>query len=565
MIARLRGTWARTLTVLILFACTLPAFAQTRAWLDREQVTFGETATLNIETNASVQQIDYAPLTADFEIAGQTVRRSFERVNGRSSTRSLFAVGIRPRGPGVITVPALRVGNSSTEALRMTVKPPTVQPVSSDADAFLQTEVDAETPYVQQAVGMVVRLFVGVNLLSGQLDQDTPPGSSLQQVGEDVRYQRQIGGRRYNVIERSYLLTPERSGELMIPGARFNGQAVSGFFDRTFGDGRTPLSAAALPKRLQVRRIPVDAPQPWLPLRDLRLRYVQVPTQARAGVATAVEVEMIADGASATQLPALDFPQSPDVQVFADPPQTEVQLLAGRPRATLRQRISIVPLHAGSLSLAGPSVPWWDARQGIARTATLPPLVLQVAPGAMTNDADIDAGSDINLEPSTGRAAQHVSNSPAMKLIADSRHLLPVLAVMLGLLAVLCGWWFARHRKVTASVMAEASPTVNATLPKAISLKDALKAGELAGIAHALCKAADLPDDDLDALRTRLDDTAQRDAVSLLQAARWADSAGERDPALALASLRAAFARGLHLRSQRPPPDVILPPLYPQS
>ncbi len=565
MISGLRRACTHTVMILILLCFALPAFAQTRAWLDRQQVTFGETATLNIETNASVQQIDYAPLTVNFEIAGQTVRRSFEWVNGRSSTRSLFAVGIRPRGPGLIMVPALRVGNSSTEPQQMTVMPPTVQPANTDADAFLQTEVDAEAPYVQQAVGMVVRLFVGVNLLSGQLDQDTPPGTSLQQVGEDVRYQRQMDGRRYNVIERRYLLTPERSGELIIPGARFNGQSVSGFFDGGIGDGRTPLSAAAPAQRLQVRKIPADATQPWLPLHDLRLRYLQVPTQARAGVATTVEVEMIADGASATQLPALEFPQTPDAQVFADPPQTEVQLVDGRPRATLRRRIAVVPLRAGLLSLAGPSVQWWDARQGITRTATLPPLVLQVATGAVPSGANPDTGSSIKLESSTEPATLPVSNWPAVKLLSGFRHLLPLLAVMLGLVLLMSAWWLARIRKSGGGEVVLPPSSLMGASPKTPSLADALKTGELGGIAHALCTVAGLPDDDLDTLRTRLDDAAQRAAVDQLQAARWGFGDGKRDPALALASVRVAFAKGLHLQTAQPLPDIILPPLYPKS
>lgn len=559
MSASLRVACARALVLLVLLACALPAFAQTRAWLDREQVTFGETATLNIETDASVRQIDYAPLAASFDIAGQTVRRSFQRVNGRSSTRSLFAVGIRPRGPGVMTVPALRVGDSSTQPLRMTVMPPSVQPAGSEADAFLETEVDAETPYVQQAVGMVVRLYVGVNLQSGQLDQDTPPGSSLQQVGEDLRYQRQIDGRRYSVVERRYLLIPERSGELMIPGARFNGQSVSDFFDGGFGGGRKPLSAAAPGKRLQVRQIPANASQPWLPLRDLRLRYLQVPRQARVGVATTVELEMIADGASAAQLPALGFPQSPDVQVFADPPQTEVQLVDGRPRATLRQRVSIVPIRAGSLSLTGPSVQWWDARQGVARTATLPPLALQVAPATMAGDAGRAAGSDGKLQPSATPVARDQDASPAMHAWTGFRYLLALLAAMLALVVLAGWWWFARHRKAGAGAVVAKPPAANAASPKAASLADALKAGELGGISIALCNAADLAGDDLDALRMRLDDAGQLAAIDQLQAARW----GGHDSGVALAALRAEFARGLKLRSQRHQENVILPPLYP--
>ncbi|MDQ3160351.1 MAG: BatD family protein [Pseudomonadota bacterium] len=557
MNATVRLACARALMTLMLLACAHPVCAQTRAWLDREQVTYGETATLNIETDASVKQIDYAPLTASFEVGGQTVRRSFQRVNGRSSTRSLFAVGIRPRGPGIVTVPALRVGGASTEPLRMTVMPPSVQRASSNADAFLETEVDAESPYVQQAVGVVVRLSVGVDLLSGQLDQDQPPDASLQQVGEDVRYQRQLDGRPYSVIERRYLLIPERSGTLVIPGARFNGQAVGGFFDRAFGDGREPLSAAAPVKRIQVRKIPVDAPQPWLPLHDLRLGYLQLPQQGRAGVATTVELEMIADGASATQLPSLQFPPSQDAQVFAEPPQTEVQLVNGRPRATQRRRISIVPLRAGTLRVAGPSVQWWDAKKGIARTATLPPLVLQVAPGV----ANSDAGDDPALKPAAEKALRTGADAPAAFGFSGLRQQLPWLAGLLGLVVLLGGWWFSRHRKAGVGRVAVITTPAIDPLPKVPSLDEALKVGELGSIAEALCNAAGLPGENLDALRERLNDVTQVAAVNQLQAARW----GDGDASVALVSLRSAFARGLQLQRRSQPPKVMLPPLYPQA
>lgn len=553
--------WIRVWAVLVLLACALPAVAQTRAWLDREQVTYGETATLNIETDASVQRIDYSPLTANFDIAGQTVRRSFERVNGKSSTRSLFAVGIRPRGPGVVTVPALRVGNSSTEPLRMTVMPPEVQPASSNADAFVETEIDADRPYVQQAVGMVVRLFVGVNLLSGQLDQDPPSAASLQQVGEDLRYQREIDGRRFGVIERRYLLIPERSGELLVPGARFNGQSVSGFFDGAFGDGRKALSAAAPTKRLQVQPIPANAPQPWLPLHDLRLRYVQVPSQARAGAATTIELEMIADGASASQLPALAFPPSKEAQVFADPPQTDVELVGGRPQATVHRRISIVPLHAGTLSLPGPRIEWWDATQGLARTATLPPLTLQVSPGLATNDETDDAAATGSAHTSTEVAVPGDGGSRVARLMGGYRQVLPWLAGVLGLAVLLGGWWIARHRDTGPDVGGANPPTANGAPARTPSLADALKAGDLAGIGEALCKAADLPADDLDMLRMRLDDAGQVAAVDRLQAARW----GDGDTHATLVALRAAFGKGVRLRRKARAAETLLPPLYPRS
>lgn len=543
--------WLARACVVLLAVCALPAMAQTRAWLDRAQVTYGETATLNIETSDSVQQVDYRPLATQFDVGGQTVRRSLEIVNGRSRAKSLFAVGLRPRGPGVLTVPALRVGGTMTTPLRLVVLPPSVQPAGSDADAFVETVIDAAQPYVQQSVGLVVRLHVAVPLLSGQLDQDDVAGASLQRVGEDIQYQREIGRRRYTVIERRYLLIPERSGALVVPGARFNGQGVGGFFDDLFGDGRKALSAAAPTKRLQVQAIPAAAAQPWLPLRDLRLRYAQLPRTARMGEAATIEVEAIADGARASQLPLLAIAETPDAQVFADPAQSDEQFIEGRPRTTLRRRIAIVPLKAGAVSLPGPRIEWWDAVQGVARTAMLPPVQLQVAPGIAPSSSTADAGNAADGGDAVDRAG-------APGDVAAPPTWVWVLAGLAMLLAALA-WRGRRRAPPQGDAIAEASVVAPAT-PAATSLASALRGGDLAQVAQALCADAGLADGDLDAVRARLEDAAQRDAVERLQSARW----GGGDAADALAVMRTAFANGARWRASKAKRAPVLPPLYPE-
>ena len=529
----------------LLAVIVLPVHAQTRAWLDRAQVGHGETATLNIQTDQSVSSIDYAPLQRQFDVGGQTVRRSYQRANGRSTTTSLFAVGIRPRAPGVFSVPALRVGDTTTAPLQLTVMAPSVMPASGDADAFVETVVDAARPYVQQAVGVQVRLHYAVPLMSGQLEQDPPTGASLRQVGEDLTYQRQIDGRRYNVVERRFLLIPERSGVLTLPGARFNGQTMGGFFDQVFDDGRKAVSAASPTKRLDVQPIPAQAPQPWLPLHDLKLRYAQAPTQARAGEAVAVEIEVIADGASAAQLPPVTLTDTPGVQLFADPPQVDEQFVDGRPRSILRRRISIVPLQAGTVSVDGPRIEWWDAAQGVARTAMLPPLQLQVAPGE---------GVSANPEGAPAKP-EAAAESDAAAASAFWSRWWPWLALGGVVVLAALAWW--RWPRASQDVAPE--PDVTRTMPMP-PLKAALAGGDLAVIAQALSAAAGLNGDDLDALRKRLDDAAQVDAITQLQAARW----GEGDAGSALAALRQAFAKGPRWRVATRASESLLPPLYPE-
>ncbi|MBX4377767.1 hypothetical protein K4H02_22175, partial [Mycobacterium tuberculosis] len=46
---------------------------------------------------------------------------------------------------------------------------------------------------------------------------------------------------------------------------------------------------------------PAQAPQPWLPLQSLQLRYTSAPTSARTGEAANVVVEAVAEGATRAQ------------------------------------------------------------------------------------------------------------------------------------------------------------------------------------------------------------------------------------------------------------------------
>lgn len=533
----------------LLLAClTLPAHAQTRAWLDRSEIAFGETVALNIETDQSVDAADYAPLEKQFDIAGQTLRRSLEWTNGRSRSRTLLAIGLRPRAPGVITIPPLRVGAATTEPLRLVVRPPAAHSASASSDLFVETEVDDDHPYVQQSVGVTVRLNYALPLQSGELTQDPPDGATLQQIGEDRRYTRELDGRSYRVVERHYLLIPERSGALTVPGARFNGLRDSDVFSTLFGGGdRQDVAVAAPARRIEVRPIPAAASQPWLPLRDLSLRYLRKPTRARAGEAVQVEIGMTADGATDVQLPPLELGGVTGAQVFADPAQTDTQVIDGKLRATVRRTFSLVPGQSGPLTIPGPSVSWWDAAAGVARTTQLPPLQLDVAAGSAApgNGAPVDGA---NAAAANGAASGGARPSPET---AGSPEGWAIAASLAGVLLLsLLGVVLWRRRSTNAPVRQEPPPM---PLPKV------LDGGDFAQISLALTRQTNLPPGDLEGVIARLDDASQREAVELLQAALW----GGGSAAEALQTLRAAFAKGAHWRHPASPSSDLLPPLYP--
>ncbi|WP_441817065.1 BatD family protein [Lysobacter sp. TAF61] len=555
---------------LLLSMLSLAASAQTRAWLDRDRIALGETVTLNIESNSvRAAEPDYAPLDADFAVSGHTSRREFEQVNGRSSIRTLYAVALRPRRDGVLTVPALSLGSEQTQPIALVVTPDSGRaPARAGDDVFIESEADDADPYVQQSVGWVVRLYSAAPLVSGQLDQAAPEGASLQRVGDDAQYQRDVGGRRYSVVERRFLLVPERSGALTIPPANFEGHGAGGFFDDLFGSNHGALQAQAAPRVLQVRPVPANAPQPWLPLQDLQLRYQSTPQELRAGAAATLVVEAVADGATAAQMPELQLPVIDGVQVFAEPVQADERFVDGRPRAKLTRRFSLVPSRAGKVQMSGMRMSWWDVRAGAVRTASLPMLSwTALAPAAATASATDPAATALP-SPSPATAAPADGTASSLRAIAGANRgwvLATLLFAALWLFTLVWGL----HRG-DARAAREVEPGHDgAEQPEwarqksaepAGHLKQALDRGALGDVADALCAAARPRARDLDEVMARLADADQRGAVQALQRARW----GGGDGVSARQWLRKAFAPGPRWREgpvdSGPSP---LPPLYP--
>ena len=425
----------------------------------------------------------------------------------------------------------------------------------SDTPAFVETEVDDAQPYVQQSVGVVVRLYYAMQLASGELELDTPANAALQRVGNDRSFAREVNGRRYNVVERRFLLVPERSGPLQLAGARFSGRGVSGFFDDVFGRSDGQFSARSADQTLQVQAMPDVAAQPWLPLKALRLRYVNAPSGAvRAGEAVTVDVEATAIGATRAQLPELPVPALGDAaQVFAEPAQYDERFDGGSPQVTLTRRYSIVPRQPGTLVVPGLQLQWWDVAAAQARTASVPELSLQVTPGAVGTAPVAVAPVAVTpgLADDSKTLATPVQSRPAWGW--------PALAAGFALLWLATLVWGLSRRRPPA-----AAPAGTAVVPGAryavADLRRALDIGALDEIVQILVGMSG--GGSVDEVIARLDDKAQRDALEYMQRARWG---GGGDLAQVRTRLREAFRTGPHWRVAAKAEVAALEPLYPEG
>lgn len=569
----------------------LPALADTRVTLSRDAVAFGESVTLTIDTDQPVASPDLRPLRADFDVGNVDNARQFSIDGGSVRATQSIRVVLRPRRVGMLTVPPLVIGNQRTSPLVLEVSAsgtaPSPAPASSSAanqsrgPVFIDTVLDDTTPYVQQAVGVTVRLHYALNLYNGTFNQPEPAqGGSLQPIGNDTRSVRVVDGREYQVLERHYLLVPERSGVLRLPGATFRGEGQGGFFDSLFGDGRDSVGAEAPARTLQVKPIPAGAGQPWLPVRALDVRVASPPTQARAGEAFDIVVELRVDGATAAQLPELQL-EGADAQVFAEPAQPTEGFADGRPTVVLTRRFSVVPQHPGPLQLQLAPIAWWDVATGTAREARLAPINVQVAPGSGRYARSTPPGDAVDA--TTGESASNV-----LSRLRDAKAWPWWLAGAAVLLAGIVLIW-RRRARVAASVQGGAMPsrpaqanganTHTATHPSTEAASPiprtkpddhrrdtadfhrALGSGDLSAVARLLPRLATPPLASLAEARAQLDDPAQRDAVAQLERALWANG----DVEAARARLRQAFARDPRWRRTPKTAKALLPPLYPEG
>lgn len=564
------------LTGVMLLTCA-PVGAVTRAWLDRDSANAGDVVMLNIETDQRGVDPDYTPLRNDFALGAKSANQQMQVTNGSVTVRALFGVVLTPRKSGELIVPAIRVGNERTEPLRLQVgasasdagssAPGAAAAAQGNEDAFVQTQVDDPQPYVQQSVGVVVRLYFATQLASGELDLEAPDGASLQRIGDDVSSVKVLNNRQYNVVERRYLLVPERSGRLVLPSARFNGRSVGGFFDDYFGRGNGELSARSASIPLQVRAQPANAPQPWLPLRSLQLRYTTTPQRATAGEAAQLVVEASARGATQAQFPELPTPSVPDAQVFAEPPQYEERFVDGSPQLRLTRRYSIVPNRAGPLVVPGLQVAWWDVGAAAAKTAALPDLTLDVAAGSGAFAAPAPAPTPAANPSPDNAAATAAAGTLSLQQAAATQRPWGWIAAAIGfaLLWIATLVWALLRRRGGS----HGAPVINASDAAApgrrvthgvAELRRALDTGGMDDVAAVLCGMAGVTD--IDSVLAALSDPAQQAAVAQMQRARWG---GDGDVTSARSALREAFAKGPRWRHATAAEPEVLAPLYPPA
>ena len=400
--------------------------------VDRADIELNESFTLEVISDEIIDvQPDISVLEADFYIGQGSQLSNTTIVNGQIQRSKTWTYVLMPRRAGAITIPAISVGSEQSQPLTITVSEPTYAP-PGEAEVFVTSEVDFDETYVQAQVLLSVKIYRSVATRQPALRDPTVSGVEVlsELAGDDRSYEAIIDGTAYNVVERVYALYPQESGSIEISPARFEARVLrNGRITGRKVFESEPLSVTILP----IPDRPADYPDAtWLPAKELQLSedWSRDIAEVKAGEPLTRRVSVSALGQLETQIPALDPPDTPGINVYPDKPELTRTVEAGGIRGMRSDQYAMIGVAEGPVVLPALEVPWWNTRTGAWEVARLPERTITVLPTveappplpdpAPEADTAEDAAESAVAAPAAGAASEAVPAAAVQRLGVES-------------------------------------------------------------------------------------------------------------------------------------------------
>ncbi len=420
---RRRPRWSMSLLVLLLLLAAVPSTAAVRASLDRDTAYEGDVFTLTIESDSrsSNQQPDLAPLKKDFEVLGTNTSTQVSIINGRRSDKTQWHIQLQPRRVGQLRIPPIEVDGEKTAAITLEVtEAPQQTAAQAGQPVFIETEADSsgKPVYVQQQIPYTVRLYYDDRLQEGELNAPEPENAVIERLGEEKRYNTLRHGRQYHVIERNYVISPEKSGALHIPPANFRGRIAvpqperqarqsrspmeeflsnspfandpffrdrlrAGLFGGSFANPGQPISIRSRAIDMMIKPRPAAASQDWLPAEAVNLSdsWTENPPQLKVGEPVSRTITIQTKGLSVSQIPELTIAAPANTRVYPEASEQENRTDGKTIYGVRTRTLTYIPAMQGTLDVPPITINWWNTHDDKPANTTLPAWQFNVLPG----------------------------------------------------------------------------------------------------------------------------------------------------------------------------------------
>ena len=437
----------RYLYIFLISLFLFPAFLNAQelsfdAYIDRENVSVGETFQIKLELiNAQAEAApDLSVLPPEVTVTSQQQQVSSTFINGVRSQNVAWILDVVVEKEGTYKIPAIEARTNAgplyTKPFRIFVKPASqLSSNTSDNSVFIDVQIENQTPYIDEPVLYKTVVYHLNEIANAELVKPKAENAIVEQISEPNPSRQILNGINYKVIQVEYLVTPLKTGEVVIEPSILRGKIA-----RDFGNvGATPMDnlfapfgGAAMPtkeyvpftvasNKVKITVKPAEAAvNPWLALYDLQIddelgdvNFDQKTNRinAKAGEPITRKVRLTAYGKSGESLPELEnLFNSPDFKVYSDKAENNKEFVDGagpvtsRIKGTKTQTFTFIPQKTGMLNLPELNITYWSLKDNKVAKANLPGKVITVSEGEkVDNGNNVDKIKD---EPKPQQAAQ---------------------------------------------------------------------------------------------------------------------------------------------------------------
>ena len=552
----------------IAFFCLLAASvanAAVTATVDRSRVELNESFTLTLIIDGNQDTVpDLSVLETDFEVQQTSQLSNTTIVNGQIRRSRSYSISLMAKQAGTLTIPPIRVGSEFSNPVTIEIREPQFQP-PGEADVFITAEVDQAETFVQAQVLYTIKVFRAVATRQPALREPTFSGAEVlvELAGDERTYEAILNNRAYNVVERSFAVFPQESGEISISPARFEA--------RVLRDGRITGRKIFESDSASITVKPIPAPPPdfpnaaWLPAKEVTLSdaWSREPDELKAGEPISRNITVSALGQLETQIPVIEPPSVDGVNIYPDKPVLNRQLESGGIRGIRTDQYALIGVEAGEMTLPELQLPWWDIDDGEWKVATVPARTVSIEPTEEMLVAAEAAAAEAAAEESAAEAESVVPDMPAAPSPQSVfwRRIAEILAALWVI--TLFGWWWssrpAREQREPPPVPLHKQQAKHLKAARQAAASGDKRAARSALLEWARVEWPEDPPRSIGELAARVASPLSDELRKLSSASYSADAAGFDGKALA-----AALRQVRTLEQQRQAAgDEPLPPLMP--
>ncbi len=424
----------------LLFSDNVYALSKVTAVVDKNPAMINESILLTVTADDDVNRnaLDTSPLLKDFIVGQTSVSSQTSMVNFKTSRITKWRVVLIARNAGQFIIPALTIENQQSDPVELTIVPAKDANNSIQTDIFVTSELSQKEVYVQQLLTLTIKLHFAVDLKSGNLTEPNLTGASIEKIGQDKQSDSIINGRRYRVIEQTYAITPEQSGEFTLEAPLFSGEILQASKRRSsflsFAQTK-PISILGDALKIVVLPIPANYPAnaQWLPT-DILTLHQEWPTgdeEFTVGEPITRTITLTAAGLSKAQLPKIEMQSTAGLKIYPDQAELNAALRNERLVSQKIQNFALVPSTAGDFVLPEVGVTWFNTITNKIEVATLPSRTISVKAGegalkdnSLRNAVDSATLSDNPSDNTANSADKLTGRSPAVVtevLVQDKR------------------------------------------------------------------------------------------------------------------------------------------------